>query len=529
MKRWLALLGVALLLGVGAGLGLWYQPRAADRAATVAGFERLRADAETALGAPAADSTYAYIVGPRGAAWVELLCTAGVPVPRPVATAAEVPEDARLVVLTAGASAIDGSALAAPGRVVLVAPATDAPDPDAFVPDPQHPGRVVTLGSDWAARAVRLRQGDPSLADRDTDGNGDIQPADLLGPESRRTNSAEADLRLQRALDTLGAEAGCPLPRTRGLPAGVEALVVLTADQDYNPDALVEPLATQLGDLGATATHLLTNPALGRPADLHVASAAERRNAPTLSAGLRDTLLADGSGLGIHPFTADPAEITAVAEAFAADNGFRPLTARNHHVLWSGYVQVPRAEAAAGVRLNLDALPICRGEAPCAGFLAGYGQPMRFIDETGAALPIWQQPTTVDDYSLRVSDEAARAAAGAALTQRALALLAEAARAEAPLVVNAHPNLVVLGHGWLTPVLVSPPPRPAPQGLPPQGGFAPPSALLMAPGVRVVSAETWLDFVVRRRLARITLADCGAPRVSLPPGVALRGLPAGAR
>jgi hypothetical protein len=342
------------------------------------------------------------------------------------------------------------------------------------------------------------------LRDRDTDGNGDIQPADLLGPESRRTDSAEADLRLQRALDTLGAEAGCPLPRTRGLPAGVGAVIVLTADQDYNPDALVEPLATQLGDLGATATHLLTNPALGRPADLHVASAAERRNAPTLTAGLRDTLLADGSGLGIHPFTADPAEITAVADAFAADNGFRPLTARNHHVLWSGYVDVPRAEAAVGVRLNLDALPICRGEAPCAGFLAGHGQPMRFIDEAGVALPIWQQPTTVDDYSLRVSDEAARAAAGAALTQRALALLAEASRAEVPLVINAHPNLVVLGRGWLTP-------------------------LLSAPNAQVISAETWLDFVVRRRLARITLADCGAPRVSLPPGVALRGAPTGAR
>lgn len=505
MKRWLALLGVALLLGVGAGLGLWYQQRAADRAATVAGFERLRADAESALGAPPADSTYASIVGPRSAAaWVELLCTAGVPVPRLVAAAAEVPADARLVVLTAGASPGDASALAAAGRVVLVVPATDGPEPDAFVPDPTRPGRVVTLGSDWAARAVRLRQGDPALADRDTDGNGDVQPADLLGPESRRTDSAEADLRLQRALDALGVEAGCPLPRTRGLPAGVEALVVLTADQDYNPDALVEPLATQLGDLGATATHLLTNPALGRPADLHVASAAERRSAPTLSAGLRDTLLADGSGLGIHPFTADPAEITAVAEAFAADNGFRPLTARNHHVLWSGYVQVPRAEAAAGVRLNLDALPICRGEAPCAGFLAGYGQPMRFIDDAGTALPIWQQPTTVDDYSLRVSDEAARATAATALTQRALALLAEAARAEAPLVVNAHPNLVVLGHGWLTP-------------------------LLGAGHAEVVSAETWLDFVVRRRLSRITLADCGAPRVSLPPGVALRGAPAGAR
>ena len=175
----------------------------------------------------------------------------------------------------------------------------------------------------------------------------------------------------------------------------------------------------------------------------------------------------------------------------------RALVARNHHLGWRGFVDVPAAEAAAGVAVNLDTMAVCDGTRPCAAFAGGSSRPMRFVDADGHALPILQQPTAVDDYSLRVRDDALRAEAARVLGARARTLLDVAARAGGPLVVNAHPVFVALAPGWLRP-------------------------LLDAPDTRVWSAEQWLDFVARRRTSRITLQRCDAPKMQLEPGVVLR-------
>ena len=271
--------------------------------------------------------------------------------------------------------------------------------------------------------------------------------------------------------------------------------MVLTANQDYVDDEVVESMAAKLARAHASATFLITDPAVGAPPDLNVAPDG---TAPRLSADCAASLLAGGFGLGLHPFLGEVTEIGAVAHRFAALTGLAALAARNHHLGWRGFVEVPAAEATAGVAINLDYMVVCAGTRPCAAFSGGSVRPLRFFDGDGRALPILQQPTAVDDYSLRVRDDSQRADAARALGARARALVEVAARAGGPLVVNAHPVLVALAPEWLRPLF--------------DDGT-----------VRVWSAEQWLAFVARRRLSRMTVPSCDQPpTVQLQPGVALR-------
>jgi hypothetical protein len=485
---------------------------------------RGRWQAALAHASTAADSYAAVEEGPSAAAWAELLIAAGVPAPVMLARGQAPAADCRLLV------SFDPARATGDGRVVLVVEPGGAPAVaaaahlgDATLPLAAQPAHaiagdrpllvaddrtvyatvragggavVVRLGLDLAALLYRLRQGDPSRAGRDSDGNGALQPADLLPPTPAHADETPfADDTVDALFAAIDAAAPCRLPRTRGLPAGVARLVVLTADQDYVADEVVESMAAMLTAAHASATFLLTDPAVGAHPDLNLGPDG---NAPRLGADSAALLLRGGFGLGLHPFLGEAAQLDELARRFEALTGVRALTARNHHLGWRGFVDVPAAEAAAGVALNLDAMTVCDGARPCAAFAGGSVRPMRFVDAAGRALPILQQPTAVDDYSLRERDEAKRAAAARALGARAHQLLDLAARAGGPLVVNAHPVFVALAPDWLRP-------------------------LLDDGGARIWSAEAWLDFVARRRSARITMPRCDAPPIAdLPPGVSLR-------
>ena len=122
---------------------------------------------------------------------------------------------------------------------------------------------------------------------------------------------------------------------------------------------------------------------------------------------------------------------------------------------------------------------------------------MRFVDPAGIALPILQQPTAVDDTSLRTQSPAEAKRAAVVLGDRIAQLLPRAAAVQAPLVINAHPVYFPVASDWIKP--------------------------LLAANVQVISAEQWLDFLARRRLSRIASPSCAAgPVLELQPGVVLR-------
>ena len=109
---------------------------------------------------------------------------------------------------------------------------------------------------------------------------------------------------------------------------------------------------------------------------------------------------------------------------------------------------------------------------------------MRFVEPAGIALPILQQPTAVDDASLRTQSPAEAKIAAVLLGDRIAQLLPRATTVQAPLVINAHPIYFPVASDWLAP--------------------------LLAANVQVLSAEQWLDFLARRRLGRIASPSSSA-------------------
>jgi hypothetical protein len=371
--------------------------------------------------------------------------------------------------------------------------ATDENGQALMVAGPCEGGVLLRLGVDLGAALLQWRQGDPARVDWDHDGNGELQPADLSPALPAALRGVPwADRLVDAVLSALDRGMACALPRIDPLPAGDGPVVVLTADQDYASDEVVRAMADRLEARGARATFLLTDPTLGLPADLNAREGA----APELSTDLAVALRARGHGLGIHPFPRVVDDVSAVAQRFAARHGARPLIARNHHLRWSGHLEIPAREAGAGVAMNLDWMPVGRDGAACVGFPGGSARPLRFVRE-GVALPMLQQPTVVDDYSLRVPSYELLAGAARALGEAAAEVTARSRREGFAVVVNAHPVFVRFAPQWLDPMLA-------------------------APGVRVITAERWLAFQLARREGAIAAARCGeAPRVVLPSGVTL--------
>jgi len=473
-------------------------------------------------------SSYAAVTVPGGARWVELLASAGVPTPalaagdsglaltdlRLIVTADSAHADATasqgkaVVLLESQGTKIAGAAIGWQDLRLPLAGATahrldPVKDERIWLQSEQGEtmaawhragsGIVLRIGFDLAAWLYLLRQGDPALAGRDGDHNGTLQPVDLLpGLAPAWLERPFADEMVDDLLAALDAGLACPLPRTAGLPGG-RPTVVLTSDQDYIDDELLLFMAEVLEKNRFAATFMLTHRGLGAPPDLNLGPG----KPATLAPATVTELLAGGHGLGVHPSLRTVDDIGRVIVAVADLTASRPLVARNHWLRWPGYLEVATAEARAGIAMDLNLMRVCNGTGPCAGFLGGTARPVRFVDPEGVALPILQQPTTVDDASLRTESPEQAKIAAVALGDRIAQLLPRATAVQTALVINAHPLYFPVAADWLKP--------------------------LVKDNVQVISAEQWLDFLVRRRLSQIASSSCGAsPTLGLQPGITLR-------
>ena len=109
-----------------------------------------------------------------------------------------------------------------------------------------------------------------------------------------------------------------------------------------------------------------------------------------------------------HPVVADGLYrgLDHVWQSFADDGyGIEASTVRTHSVLWTGWVETSRALRERGVRMSLDAyatgLGLRRRDGSFAhGHLIGSGLPARFVDERGALIDSFEQPTQLVDEQL---------------------------------------------------------------------------------------------------------------------------------
>jgi hypothetical protein len=257
-------------------------------------------------------------------------------------------------------------------------------------------GRCLRLQADLVEVVRRLRQGDPALADRDTNHNGETQPNDLFLGSMQLADFARphADLFVEALLAALA------LPyRLHPIPPAARGVLVLTADQDYVPDLGV---LAQADDAAAPLTFLLTDGELGGKPDVdfgaHSVALLQRESA--------EALRQRGHELGIHPNllglprSAHGGALAAQIGRFRARYGHTPRVVRNHHLVWSGFTEMAEREARLGLAMNLDFVAQAFAGQGTLGFLTGSGIPLRFIREDATTVPIFQQGTQLDDHVL---------------------------------------------------------------------------------------------------------------------------------
>lgn len=366
-------------------------------------------------------------------------------------------------------------------------------------------GQVIRWHGDVGEAVRRLRQGDPALADRDVDGVGGIQPADLFaGQQTRADHDLPAADLLGFALLAQIASAPGPDVFVAALPGAADSLLVLTADQDFIPADAVRMQSEAAGQAGLTA--LLTAEEIGARPDVSYDVEYARAAGGMIPRETAAALAGRGHEIGVHPnlWQLEPrafaSAIVAHADAFAANYGKRPALVRNHHLVWEGYTEMARHHAAAGLRMNLDYMALAIPPHGDLGFMSASALPMRFGETGGTVLPIHHQPTLLDDHVLLPAELGYQPYTLASLIARSRAVIDIAARHGLPVVVNHHPYFWLETEGaWQTALL----------------------ALARERGLPVWGAGAWLGFVERRRQTVVLDQGQGRFTVASAPGITL--------
>jgi len=300
------------------------------------------------------------------------------------------------------------------------------------------------LASVWAfdlARSVALtRQGNPQWANQDRDGLEGVRAVDMFvgRMDLERLAVPHAD-ELQRlfvnVVQALSARRG-PLPRLWYFPAPAEAVVVVTGDSHQNIAPNIEHVLQLAERHDAQMSIYYSPPPL----------TCERRilrNARSLATRLplANRLINEGYPLPRaenvaawrergHEFTMHPFVEAGVAQGYNDSYnqfikfGYGPISAttRTHRILWQGWAETARVQVDYDIRLNLDYYHVgpsflgADGRS-AFGHFTGSGLPMKFVDERGVILNVYQQNTPlVDEHLLDALGGAARLSPAAAVS-----------------------------------------------------------------------------------------------------------------
>jgi hypothetical protein len=286
-------------------------------------------------------------------------------------------------------------------------------------------GQAALWAFDLARSVAYTRQGNPAWANQERDGVKGVRAADMFKGwvDLDRLDIPQADEQqrlLVNLLSVLSQDAR-PLPRLWYFPGAAQTMFIPTGDSHGNPASAIEDVLARVEQRGGHMSIYYTSypgsdlrraakkallPMTELPLVGDVLAGQHASPTPAQVADWRER----GHEFGLHPYVEDGLdagwrhywqEFTGV--------GYGPVspTTRTHRVLWEGWVETARAQAAYGMRLNLDYYhlgPTFRSEAgewPC-GYFTGSGLPMKFIDEQGRVLNIYQQLTQLADEHLLV-------------------------------------------------------------------------------------------------------------------------------
>ncbi|WP_124681777.1 hypothetical protein [Candidatus Viridilinea mediisalina] len=375
-------------------------------------------------------------------------------------------------------------------------------------------GRTLYWAYDLARCIALLRQGNPEWADQERDGMEGIRASDLfygwIDLERMAVPQADLQQRMLSLLLELLVQAGPPLLRLWYFPEGAPSVLVATGDAHGSRVSHIEQLYTAVEQHAGTASVYYTPPEsdlLGRAtrrsrwalAELPLVGGRLRGNDPLPTPAQIAAWRARGHEFGMHPYVEmglEPGYNTYWNDFIKHGYGPLPPTVRTHRILWHGWVENARIQARYGLRMNLDHYhsgPAVRhADGTWAyGYLSGTGLPMRFVDNDGALLSVYQQPTQlVDEHLMPVFatgfEVGLSGAEAAEVTMAQIA--ASVAHYPAALGLQCHIDPFLFGGNiaeevgtWLATTLE----YAASQGLP------------------IMSAERWLNFIEARQALQI--------------------------
>lgn len=289
-------------------------------------------------------------------------------------------------------------------------------------------GRAALWAFDLARSVAYTRQGNPAWVGRERDGLEGLRAVDLLAGwidlDRAAIPQADEQQRLLAALLTALASGARPLPRVWYFPAQAQGMLIATGDSHMSPAAAVGEILTLVERRGGHMSVYYTPQAVGD----------WRRAARRASFLVRDRLPAAGTLLPNRPASPTPGTIAhwrargheftlhpwvddSLVEGWRrgwrefTGRGYGPVasTVRTHRALWSGWVETARQQCACGIGMSLDAYqvgPSLRDRAGrwVTGHLTGSGLPMKYVDERGQVLDIYQQNTQLTDEQLLAMD-----------------------------------------------------------------------------------------------------------------------------
>jgi len=282
---------------------------------------------------------------------------------------------------------------------------------------PLEQGWAAAWTYDLPHSIVLTRQGNPALAGQETDGFSGVRPMDLfydwLDLDNLQTPHADEQQRLFSNLLHHLSQDRRPLVRLWYFPERAASVLVATGDSHNNSAAAIQDVCRRVEKYGGTISIYYQPPDASLPgaalARARWAAAELGLTGPTYlpsPAQIRD--LRDRG----HEFTVHPVIYNGLESGWQRTStrftrlGYGPVSAttRIHDLVWEGWVETARFQAAQGVRMSLEFTHLGwmfkRGEEWPLGFFAGSGLPMKFVDESGRVLDIYQQVTHISDEHL---------------------------------------------------------------------------------------------------------------------------------
>lgn len=283
-------------------------------------------------------------------------------------------------------------------------------------------GLAAAYAFDLAKSVALTRQGNPKLIDQDNDGLEGVRTVDKFAGwiDLERIHIPQADELQRLFVNLLARLSRKPLPRLWYFPEDKKSVLIATGDSHMNPANFIEDVLTRVEARGG---HFTVYYAPQVVSDIGRAERLARfwltDNVPLISDILEDEFgsptpltvdgwRARGHEIALHPYVDTVLEggwLEYWKEFTGRGYGPVPHTVRTHRVLWSGWTETARWQATLGIRMNLDyyhvgpSLQKKNGEW-ANGHLTGSGRPMKFVDEQGRILDIYQQLTQFADEHL---------------------------------------------------------------------------------------------------------------------------------